>query len=33
MWGLEDCVPSKVLSAPTTKSEQLAVIHRIILFE
>lgn len=33
MWGLEDCVPSKVLSAPSMASEQLAVIHRIILFE
>lgn len=33
MWGLGDCVPSKVLSAPSTAGEQLAVIHRIILFE
>jgi len=33
MWGLEDCVHGKVLSAPSTASEQLAVIHRIFLFE
>jgi len=33
MWGLEDCVPSKVLSAPTTADELLAVIHEIVLFE
>ncbi len=33
MWGLGDCVHGKVLSAPTTADELLAVIHGVVLSE